>query len=417
MARKRRWVISGIVGLVVVILIVSNIAGGGDRGVGVRLEEVEQRDLVASVTASGKIQPQTQVDVSSDITGRIIEIHAEEGDWVTAGDLLIRIDPSTYEAAVARAEALLASAQASAIQSEANREQAQRALRRSRELRTTDPNLVSDEQLEQAETQFRIAEAVLLSSQRQVDQARAGLREARDQLAKTVLRSPMDGQITRVAVEEGEVAVPGTFSRETGLLMTVSDLSVIQVQVQVDETDVVRLAIGDSTEVTIDAFPDTTFAGRVSKISQSAVLSQIGGSGDRAVDYDVEVTLDNPPPDVRPDLSATAQIVTDTRDSVLSIPIIALTIREHTPISTENAPQDTTSADEETEGVFIVTGGIAQFRPVKVGIAGEEHFEVLEGLSPGDTIVAGPYQAIRDIRDSTQVRPMGEDSGDGGRGS
>ncbi len=417
MARKRRWVISGIVGLVVVVLIVSNIAGGRDRGVAVRLEEVDQRNLVASVTASGKIQPQTQVDVSADITGRVIEIRAEEGDWVSAGDLLIRIDPSTYEAAVARAEALLASAAASAIQSEANREQAQRALRRSRELRTTDPNLVSDEQLEQADTQFRIAEAILLSSQRQVDQARAGLREARDQLAKTVLRSPMDGQITRVAVEEGEVAVPGTFSRETGLLMTVSDLSVIQVQVQVDETDVVRLAIGDSTEVTIDAFPDTTFGGRVTKISQSAVLGQVGGSGDRAVDYDVEITLDDPPPNVRPDLSATAQIVTDTRDSVLSIPIIALTIREHTPISTENAPQDTTKADEETEGVFIVAGGIAQFRPVKVGIAGEEHFEVLEGLSVGDTIVAGPYQAIRDLRDSTQVRPMAEGGNERGRGS
>jgi putative ABC transport system ATP-binding protein len=215
---------------------------------------------------------------------------------------------------------------------------------------------VSDEQLEQAETSFRVAEAVAVSTERQVDQAQALLQEVRDQLAKTVLRAPMDGQVTRLAVEEGEVAVPGTFSRETGLLMTVSDLSVIQVNVQVDETDVVRLHLGDSTEVTIDAFPDTTFTGRVTEISQSSSRVTAATATDRAVDYDVEITLDNPPPDVRPDLSATAKIVTATRDSALSIPIIALTVREHTPISSETAPADTTDDDKETEGVFVVRG-------------------------------------------------------------
>jgi HlyD family secretion protein len=307
---------------------------------------------------------------------------------------------------VARAEAGLASAQAAAVQAEASREQAERAAQRARELRQQNPNLISDEQLEQAETSLRVAAAVAVSADRQVDQARAGRQEARDQLAKTVLRAPMDGQVTRVSVEEGEVAVPGTFSRETGLLATVSDLSVIQVNVQVDETDVVRLHLGDSAEVTIDAFPDTTFSGRVTKISQSSVtISAASASADRAVDYNVEVTLDNPPPDVRPDLSATAKVVTDTRDSVLSIPIIALTVREHEAISTEDAPKDTAAGKKETEGVFVVLGGVAQFRPVKVGIAGEEHFEVLEGVAAGDTIVAGPYQAIRDLSDSAKVRP------------
>jgi HlyD family secretion protein len=326
---------------------------------------------------------------------------------VHKGDLLIRIDPSTFEASVARAEALLASAQAAEIQAAANRDQAERTLGRAKELRAQNSNLISDEQLEQAQTQSDVAAAIELSSQRQVDQARAGLQEARDQLAKTVLRAPMDGQVTRVAVEAGEVAVPGSFSRETGLLMTVSDLSVIQVNVQVDETDVVRLALGDSAEVTIDAYPDTTFSGRVTKISQSSVSLVTAATGsDRAVDYNVEVTLDNPPPDVRPDLSATAKIVTDTRKDALSIPIIALTVRAHTPISTETAPRDTTKAEKETEGVFVVQAGLAQFRPVKVGIAGEEHFEVLDGLQPGDSIVAGPYQAIRDLKDSVHVRPM-----------
>jgi HlyD family secretion protein len=375
----------------------------------VRLEAVANRSLVATVTASGRITPKRAVDISADITGRIVSLPVEEGDRVRKGDLLVRIDPSQYEAAVARAQAFLSSAEASALQARANRDQARRALDRAEALRQTDPNLVSDEQLEQAQTAFEVAEALAVSAEHQVEQARAGLREARDQLAKTVLRSPIDGQVTRVAVEEGEVAVPGTFSRETGLLVTVSDLSVILVKVQVDETDVVRLHLGDSAEVTIDAFPDTTFSGRVTKISQSAILAASAAAaqatGDRAVDYDVEITLDNPPPDIRPDLSATAKVVTATRDSVLSIPIIALTVREHTPISTETLPQDTTKK-RETEGVFVVDGGKAQFRPVKVGIAGEEYFEVLDGLRLGDTIVAGPYQTIRDLKDSSRVRPL-----------
>ena len=381
-----------------------------DKGPEVRLEAVAKRDLVATVTASGKITPKRKVDISADITGRIISIPVKEGDMVHRGDLLLRIDPSQYEAQVARAQAGQSAAEATAVQSNANRDQARRALDRATELHRNNSQLISQEQLEQAQTAFAVAEALAKSAQHQVEQSRAGLKEAQDQLAKTVIRAPMDGQVTRVAVEVGEVAVPGTFSRETGLLMTVSDLSVILVKVRVDETDVVRLHLRDSTAVTIDAFPDTTFMGRVTKIAQSAILQQAASAtGDRAVDYDVEVTLDNPPRNVRPDLSGTAKMVTDTRKNVLSIPIIALTVRENKPISTETAPRDTTGTKKETEGVFIVDRGIAQFRPVKVGIAGEEYFEVLEGLRPGDSIAAGPYQAIRDLKDSTKVRPLKDD--------
>ena len=410
MSRRNRLFLFGGVLAVLVLAVVLSTAARRERAVQVRLEPVSQRPLVATVTASGRIVPKSAVDISADITGRIVTIPVKEGQMVTKGTLLLRIDPSQYEAAVARAQAMLSSAEASSLQARANRDQAQRALDRANALKQTAPNLVSDEQLEQAQTQFDVAQALATSAEHQVSQARAGLREARDALAKTVLRSPIDGQVTRVAVEEGEVAVPGTFSRETGLLMTVSDLSVIIVKVQVDETDVVRLHLGDSADVTIDAFPDTSFSGRVSKVSQSAILAAAAaaaaGTADRAVDYDVEVTLDRPPPDIRPDLSATAKVITATRDSALSIPIIALTVREHRPISTETAPVDTTKAKKETEGVFVVDQGTAQFRPVKVGIAGEEYFEVLDGLRQGDTIVAGPYQTIRDLKDSSRVRAM-----------
>jgi cell division septation protein DedD len=217
----------------------------------------------------------------------------------------------------------------------------------------------------------------------------------------------MAGLITRLAVEEGETATPSTFSRDLGLLMTVSDLSVIQVDVRVDETDVVRLSLGDSADIEIDAFPDTSFAGRVTRISQSARQAAGQATGeDRAVDYDVEITLDNPPPDIRPDLSATARMVTETRANALSIPIIALTQREHRRLPTESAPSRRDTGLVDTEGVFVIQGGRAQFRPVSVGITGEEHFEVIAGLTEGDSIVAGPYQVVRDLTDSALVRPI-----------
>src|SRR5881296_4609079 len=410
MSKRNKVLLGSGIGVLVVVLIMVSASAKREKGIEVRFETVGRRDLVAAVTASGKIQPKKKVDISADITGRVTRIAVREGDYVQKGQFLLQIDPTIYQANLQRAQAAMSSAEAGAVQARATRDQSQRALQRTKELREQNPNLISQEQLEQAQTAFDIAEANLTAAQHLVEQSRAGLQESRDQLAKTHLVAPMAGRVTRLAVEEGEVAVPGTFSRETGLLLTISDLSVIQAKVKVDETDVVRLHLGDSVEVSIDAFPDTTFLGRVTKVSNSSVRDATATSGqnDRAVDYDVEVTLDKPPTDIRPDLSATARIVTDTRRQVLSIPIIALTVREPKPVSTEARPVDTSTArkKKETEGVFVVEKGVATFRPVKVGIAGDEYFEVLDGLKEGETIVAGPYQAIRDLKDGARVRAM-----------
>ena len=410
MSKRGKVLVGAGVAVVIAGLVVISAGARRDRGAAVRFEKVGHRDLVAAVTASGKIQPKKKVDISADITGRITRIAVREGDLVTKGQFLLQIDPTIYQANLQQAEATLASSQAAAVQAKANRDQAERALKRTKELRDQNPNLISPEQLEQAQTAFEVADANLTAAQHQVDQARAAVQSARDNLRKTTLVAPMSGRVTRLPVEEGEVAVPSTFSKDIGLLMTISDLSVIQAKVKVDETDVVRLHLGDSVEVSIDAFPDTTFLGRVTKVSNSSVRDATATSGqnDRAVDYDVEVTLDKPPTDIRPDLSATARIVTDTRREALSIPIIALTVREHKPVSTEARPVDTSTArkKKETEGVFVVEKGVATFRPVKVGIAGDEYFEVLDGLKEGETIVAGPYQAIRDLKDGARVREM-----------
>ena len=409
------------VGLIIGVLA---LAGGGgiaysmnkkkNAGTEVRMEQVSRRDLVSAVTASGKIEPQTSVDISADITGRIIKIAVEEGDLVRKGQFLLQIDPAQYQAAVSRAEGVVSSTQATLLQVRASRDQAERDWKRADELIRLGPNLIAPQQAEAAKTALEVAEATYQATRAQLDQSRAGLREAKDNLAKTRLVSPITGRVVRLAVEEGEVAVPGTFSRETGLLLTIADLSVILAKVQVDETDVVRLTDRDSVEVTIDAYPDSTFVGRVTRVSQSAKLSTAqtpSGSNDRAVDFDVEIRLDDPPGDIRPDLSCTARVITDTRESALSIPIIALTVRDHERVPNENNPAlDTVSrrrpGEREEEGVFLVQNGVATFRPVKVGIAGDEYFEVLDGLHGGETIVAGTYQAIRDLKDGDKVREV-----------
>ena len=386
----------------------------------VRMENVAKHDLVAAVTASGRIEAEKQVDVTADITGRILHIAVQEGDIVRKGQFLIQIDPVQFEGAVARNEALQASSQASLIQARTNRDQAKRALDRAMEIRRTAPDLISPEAVEQSQQAYDVAVSTFAANEAQVEQSRAALKEARDNLARTRLYAPMDGRVVRLAVEVGEVAVPGTFSKETALLMTIADMSTILSKVQVDETDVVRIASGDSVEVTVDAYPDTVFVGKVTKISNAAILSQTAagaqtGAQDRAVDFDVEITLQNPPGDIRPDLSCTARVITDTRDGVLAVPIIALTVRDHERVPNESVPAPPEDSlkkkfkKRETEGVFVVREGIATFRPVRVGIAGDEYFEVRDGVREGETIVAGTYQAIRELKDGAKVKPAKDD--------
>src|SRR5439155_14777110 len=294
MSKRSKLLVGAGAAVVILGIVVISAAARRDRGQEVRFETTGRRDLVAAVTASGRIQPKKKVDVSADITGRITKIAVREGELVAKGQFLLQIDPTVYEANLQRAQAAHSSAAAEVVQARANRDQAERALKRTRELRDQSPNLVAPEQLEQAETAFEVAEANLTAAQHQVDQSRAAVQEARDNLRKTHLVAPMAGRVTRLPVEEGEVAVPSTFSKDIGLLMTISDLSVIQAKVKVDETDVVRVHLGDSVEVSIDAFPDTTFTGQVTKVSNSSVLDATQtatGSNERAVDYQVEVTL------------------------------------------------------------------------------------------------------------------------------
>ena len=220
----------------VIVLVAAGIAGykihqKKNQGTEVRMEKVGRRDLVSAVTASGKIEAKTSVDISADITGRIIRIAVREGDVVRKGQFLIQIDPAQYQAAVDRSQGVVSSTQATVLQARANRDQAERAWKRAQQLIQAGPNLITQESAEQAQTSYEVAQANYVSMQAQLDQARASLQEARDNLGKTRLTSPISGRVVRLAVEEGEVAVPGTFSKDVGLLMTIADLSVILAKV------------------------------------------------------------------------------------------------------------------------------------------------------------------------------------------
>jgi HlyD family secretion protein len=420
MSKKVKWSIGGAVIIGVVAFMAVTAAKRGNKGTEVRIEAVQKRDLVASVTASGQVRPQTKVDVAADISGRIVRLAVKEGQMVSKGQFLLEIDPALYIAAVQRAEAAVSASKAQEAQAKANFIQAQRNYQRSADIKQANTQLVSDEQLEQLKTAAEVQEALQEAALHQVEQSEAQLKDARSSLAKTTILAPMAGRVTRLAVEQGETAVPGTFNKDAATLLTIADMKVLETKVKVDETDVARIEVGDSAIVQIDAFPDTTFLGRVTKISNSSVktTATAQASSDQAVDYEVTIQLVNPPKDTRPDFSATAKVVTDSRAHALSIPIIALTVRENEKLENTDtaaiALGRTTNTKQvgkkDVEGVFVVgTDNKVTFRPVKVGIAGEKYFEVLTGLKEGERIVGGTYQAIRELKDGALVREPKKD--------
>jgi HlyD family secretion protein len=412
MGKKGKWAIGVIAIAGIGSTLAMSAAKRGNKATEVRIEAVQKRDLVASVTASGQVRPQTKVDVAADVSGRIDKLAVKEGEMVKSGQFLLQIDPTQAQANVDRAEAAIASTRAQLAQSQASLDQAQRSYDRSAAMKKTNPQLIADADIETLKTAVDVDKALVDANKHAVDQALASLNDAKSALSKTTIYAPMAGRVTRLAVEQGETAVPGTFNKDAATLLTISDMSILETRVKVDETDVARIKVGDSAQVQLDAFTDTTFLGRVTKISNSSVKSTTTATTDQAVDYEVTIQLLNAPKDTRPDFSATAKIITDKRTNVLSVPIIALTVRENQAIQSGDTAVGLGKAKpvkdigkKDVEGVFVVgSDNKVTFRPVKVGIAGEKHFEVIDGLKEGDKIVAGTYQAIRELKDGALVR-------------
>jgi len=417
MRTRTKAIVGVLVAALIVVAALLSVGGSRAAGISARVEAVERRDLVATVTASGNVRARRQVDISSDISARVTELLVEEGDDVEEGQILLRLDPKQFQASVNRSRAALLQARAQIAQSEATFLRAEREATRLAELRARDSLLVSRQDVENAQTDREVQQSILESAEYGVSQAQAAVEEAEDNLAKTVIRAPMAGRITRLNVEQGETVIVGTMNNPGSLVLAVSDLSVMEVVLEVDETDVPEIHLGDSATVELDAFPDQEFMGVVTEIGNSAIRSpsQAAGSGQTpTIDFEVVVTLQNSGTELRPDLSATADLVTATRTDALSVPIIALTVRELEPdsaraagITVQAADRNDDEADtpEEVEGVYVVRDGMASFFPVAVGIAGQEYFEVVSGVAEGDTVVSGPYQTVRTLSDGDRIRP------------
>lgn len=387
----------------------------------VEVELIERRDLQAVVAASGKIQPKRLVNISADTIGRVTRLAVEEGDRVKKDQFLMQIDPEALESAVRRGEAGLGAAREAVVSARVAIETARATLQLSqanveRQRRLFADQLVSKEILDRAESELKVRESELKArktdvrtQEQRLQQEVANLSNAKYNLDKVTILAPMDGLLTRLNIEEGETVLMGTMNNPGTIIMTVADMSVIQAELEVDETDIVDVRLGQRAEVIIDAFPDNTLNGTVTKIGSSAMQQVAAGAGGRqATMFEVEVTLKGELDDARPDFSCSADITTATRTSVISVPIQALTVREMVATGEGGwvpPEKDTPAAErEELEGVFVLREQAAFFVPIEVGIAGERYFEVLQGLEQSDAVIIGPFDVVRELKHEDEVR-------------
>jgi len=401
---KKKVIIILAVVLVIALIVILNLSSQREKSVKVTMEKVKRTDLTSTISASGEIKPKKSVNISALILGRIVKIGVKEGDEVKAGDFLLKLDSTQFEANAERDRAFIQSSQAELNKAETTLEKSKGFYERQKNL--FDNGLISKEQLEQAKMQLDLADASNRSVKFQIQQAQASLKSTLDNLGKTVFSSPIDGVITSLRVEEGEMAIIGTMNNPGTVLMIIADLSVMEVEVEVDETDVVGVQLGQIADVRVDAFPSQVFKGKVTEIGSSALQrSGAAATTTESKDFKVVVTLDNPSKLLKPGLSASSDIIIAEKKQVLAVPISALVLKDKKREGSAAAaePAKGRGANEE-EGVYAVETGRAKFVPVKKGIMGELMIEIASGLTENQDVVVGPYDALRQLKDGLLVK-------------
>ena len=427
--KNKKLFISGLIGLLIIFIILGNIFRDDSEVINVETEKVGRKTIIQKVNSSGKIQPESEVKISATSSAIIDSITVVEGEYVKKNQHLISLDRKQLQANVDQVTSSVRSASARVKQDKANKERVERIY---------EQGLASDQELEGAQAAYEI-------SRSQLDQARASLLVSQDALDKARLVSPQNGIVTRINKEAGEMAMGGMFSLD--VLMIIADLSRMEVIVDVNENDVVSISIGDTSEIEIDAYLDTVFYGVVSEIAHMAETSNFG-SQEQVTNFKVKVRMINVPPNIRPGMSATANIITEVRKNSLSIPIQSLTVREfgsenklfvsgdRKKWSNNEEEDDTPKKKELEELVFIISdkqGGVlrdgkislvknmkekkykrgSQFvhiRPVTVGISSETHYELINGLDENDLIVIGNYKAVsKELKHNVQVSTEKDD--------
>ena len=406
------------------------------EGVTVNVEAIKKQNLEAIVSASGKIQPKRFVNISADTMGRVTDLAVNEGDRVKKDQFLLQVDPRNLRSAVTRTQASLEAARSTTQQLQLSIESAKTAVKQAednlnRQQQLWKGGLTTRETLDRAENDLKMRQSELRTQEQQIQtqrlrmqQEEASLETDRYNLSKVRIESPIDGIVTRRNIEEGEMVVVGTMNNAGTVLLTIADMSVIEAEVEVDETDIPTLSLGQVAKITIDAIPDKTFTGKVTEIGNSPIQTTAAAAGTQATNFKVVVTFDTEIKEVRPGFTCTAEITTATRKDVVGVPIQATTVRETVvddkgiivrepqgegtrrprPGGVQASELKPGQTRKELEGVFVVRDNKVEFTPITTGIAGEKFFEVLSGVKEGDTVVVGPFSSVRELADGVAVK-------------
>jgi len=409
--KKKIIIILGVV-LVVVVFIVANLLKSGEKTYKVETEEIKKGDISAEVSASGRILPKRTVKISAYVPAKIFNLPVEDGDRVKKGQLLVQLDPTSYQAAVDQSKAQMKVA-------EANLDQAQMVFDRQKEL--FEKNLTSQEQYDKALTSLNVSQA-------QFEQSRAALKKANDDLSKTRITSPMEGIVTELNAEVGEIVMIGTMNNPGTVIMTVSDLSEIEVEVEVDETDIANVELEQEAKIEIDAFPDTTYKGKVTEIGNTAKISGYG-TQEQVTNFMVKVLLMDEVSGIKPGMSASVDVTTDNRQGVLKAPIACVVMRKvdsdtlkeeekgteseaKAAETEEGTEEDEKEKKKEVEGIFVLQDQRAKFVSVETGISDEQNIEVISGIAEKDKIITGPYKTLRILKDGNKVKILKKPKGE-----
>lgn len=400
MKRKLLWLV--IAGLILVALGGFAAARRGPKPTEVQIATIGREDLQSKVSANGNIQAQKKVDISATIAGQITRLAVEEGDRVRKGQFLLQIDATNPRAAARSNEYSMEALRKDVESARASLLQAQDEMRRAEG--NFRAGIIPAADYERARNTVTTREAAVQAAVSRVEQAGATLQGSRDTLAKTTIVAPMDGVVTARRVEEGEVAVIGVQNSPGTVLLTISDMSVVEAELEVDETSIPNVKLGQEARVRLDAYSNQTFKGIVTEVGSSPLTD----TANQAIKFKVKVRIENPPADIKPGLSARADILTGFRGDALVVPLQALVVRD-----IERKPGQPADAPREQEGVYVMENGKARFQPLKTGLIGDLSIEVVSGLKGGETVISGPFKALREIEPGAAVTLEKEKKGEG----
>jgi HlyD family secretion protein len=394
--RKRVWIGAGVLVAIAAGVGVA-MSRRGPQPTTVQTATVARADLQSKVTANGKVQAQKKVDISATIAGQITRLAVREGDRVRKGQLLLQIDAVNPRAAARSTEAGVLALMRDLDAAKARLDQAQDDFRRAEENHKA--SIIPEAEFRRARTALTSAEASVQAAEDRIAQARATSEGARDTLAKTTVLAPMAGTITARRVEEGEVAVVGVLNQPGTVLLTISDMSVVETEMEVDETSIPSVKVDQEARIRIDAYPNRTFNGVVTEVGNSPIINT--GNQAVAIKFKVKVQIKDPPENIKPGLSVQADILTGFRSQAIVIPIQALVVRD---IELKPGETHKPGAPRDEEGVYLIESGKARFQKVKTGLMGELSLEVLDGLKGGETLINGPFKVLRELKPGDLVK-------------